>query len=61
MNDLCLEFLTVHGNELRLLVAKAYPLITLIMSSIAEKDTTFNVIIYNLEDKKYINPDFDSS
>ena len=61
MNYLCLEFLTVHGNELRLLVAKAYPLLILIMSSIAEEDTNFNVFIYNLEHKKYINPDFDSS
>ena len=31
---LCLEFLTVYGNELRLFVAKASPLLILLISPI---------------------------
>ncbi len=34
LHDLCLEVLTVHGTELRLFGAKAFPLLILLMSGI---------------------------
>ena len=34
LHDLCLEVLTVHGNELCLFGAKAFPLLILLMSRI---------------------------
>ncbi len=34
LHDLYLEVLTVHGNELRLFRAKAFPLLILLMSRI---------------------------
>ena len=34
LHDLCLEVLTVHGIELRLFWAKAFPLLILLMSRI---------------------------
>ncbi len=42
LHDLCLEVLTVHGIELRLFGAKAFPLLILLMSRIWQSSSRYN-------------------
>ena len=48
LHDLCLEFLTVHGNEMRLFWAKVFPIFILLMPDIAAVRKTFNVFSYDV-------------